>query len=67
MTRRDGLLTDGAANAIGLLVDYETLTRAECPNDVDFTVCMAHQNERSGGYVSGTMKFALDPNPELGA
>ena len=61
------LTADGAANAIGSLVDYEALTRAERPNDVDFTVCMAHQNERSGGYASGTMKFALDPNPELGA
>ncbi|KAL7523829.1 hypothetical protein ACHAXR_000350 [Thalassiosira sp. AJA248-18] len=32
------LTADGAANAIGSLVDYEALTRAERPNDVDFTV-----------------------------
>ena len=27
---------------------------------------MAHQNERSGGYASGVLKFAENPNEDLG-
>jgi hypothetical protein len=57
---------DGASNAIGSLAEYEVLSRASCPNDVDFNVCLAHQNERSGGYASGKIKFAEPVNDELG-
>ncbi len=42
------------------------LSRASCLNDVDFNVCLAHQNECSGGYASGTIKFAEPVNDELG-
>ena len=58
---------DGASNAIGSANDYELLTRKERTQDLDFDTCYAHQNQRSGGYASGTVKFAEDPNPELGA
>jgi hypothetical protein len=61
------LVADGASNAIGSLAEHELLTRSTRENDVDFNVCMVHQNERSGGYASGTIKFATDPNPNLGA
>jgi hypothetical protein len=60
------LSMDGASNAIGSLAEYEVLSRASCLNDVDFNVCLAHQNERSGGYASGTIKFAEPANDELG-
>ena len=36
-------------------------------NSTDFVVCLSRQNERSGWYVSGTVKFADAPNDELGA
>jgi hypothetical protein len=35
-------------------------------NDVALSVCIAHQNERSGGYASGTIAFAEPANDELG-
>lgn len=60
------LSADGASNAIGSLQEFEVLTRPERPNEVDFTVCLAHQNERSGGMASGTIKNA-ESNYELGA
>ena len=60
------LSVDGASNAIGSLAEYEVLSRASCLNDVDFNVCLAHQNECSGGYASGTIKFAEPVNDELG-
>ena len=60
------LSADGASNAIGSLAEYEVLSRASHPNNVDFNVCLAHQNERSGGYTSGTIKFAEPVNDELG-
>jgi hypothetical protein len=33
----------------------------------EFNICYSHQNEGSGGYASGAMKFADKPNEELGA
>ena len=35
-------------------------------NEVQFDVCYAHQNQRSGGYASGTLKFAEPVNTALG-
>lgn len=60
------LSADGASNAIGSVQEFEVLTRPERPNEVDFNVCLAHQNERSGGMASGTIKNA-ESNYELGA
>ncbi len=60
------LSADGAFNAIGSLAEYEVLSHASCPNDIDFNVCLAHQNECSGGYASGTIKFDEPVNDELG-
>ena len=56
------LTADGASNAIGSMQEFEVLTRHGRPNDVDFAVCYAHQNERSGGKASGTVKFAEETN-----
>ena len=60
------LVADGASNAIGSLVEYEFKTCNTRPNEVDFNVFHARQNQRSGGYASRTLKFADDPNPTLG-
>jgi hypothetical protein len=30
------------------------------------SVCIAHQNEQSGGYASGTIAFTVPANQELG-
>jgi hypothetical protein len=60
------LTADGASIAIGSMQEFEVLTRAGCSNDVDFAVCYAHQNERSGGKASGTVKFTEVINDELG-
>jgi hypothetical protein len=58
------LTADGASNAIGSMQEFEVLTRAGRSNDVDFAVCHAHQNERSGGKASGTVAEVM--NDELG-
>ncbi|KAL7502257.1 hypothetical protein ACHAXN_000889, partial [Cyclotella atomus] len=58
---------DGASNAIGSVSEYESLSRTARGNDVQFDVCYAHQNQRSGGYASGTLQFAEPVNTELGA
>lgn len=57
---------DGASNAIGSIAEYEALSRITRPNDVQLSVCLAHQNERSGGYASGMIMFAEPANKELG-
>ncbi len=55
---------NGALNAIGYIAEYESLFCPTCPNDVQLSVCFAHQNERSGGYASGTITFAVPANKE---
>jgi hypothetical protein len=57
---------DGASNALGSIAEYESLLRPTCPNDVELSVCIAHQNEQSGGYASGTIAFAIPANKDLG-
>ncbi len=60
------LTADGTSNAIGSMQEFEVLTRDGHPTSVDFAVCYAHQNERSGGKASGTVKFAEITNENLG-
>ncbi len=60
------LAADGASNAIGSIVEFESLSRHIRLNDVALSVCIADQNERSGGYASGTFAFAEPANDELG-
>ena len=43
---------DGASNAIGSVSEYESLSRTARGNDVQFDVCYAHQNQRSGVRVN---------------
>ena len=63
------LAADGGSNAIGSIREFESVTRSEDggrESSVDFNVCYSHQNERSGGYASGTVRFADSPNDALG-
>jgi hypothetical protein len=59
------LPANGASNAIGSMQEFKVLTHTGCSNYVDFAVCYAHQNERSGGKASGTVKFAEAANNNL--
>jgi hypothetical protein len=60
------LAADGVSNAIGSIAEFKSLSRPTRSNDVALSVCIAHQNERSGGYASGTIVFAEPANDELG-
>jgi hypothetical protein len=63
------LEADGGSNAIGSIREFELVTRSEYgerESSVDFNICYSHQNERSGGYASGTVKFADSKNNALG-
>ena len=60
------VVADGAGNAIGSVAEYERLTRKYRGNDVEIEVCIAHQNERSAGYASGTADIVENLNEELG-
>ena len=58
---------DGASNAIGSANEFELITQKDRVQDMDFDTCYAHQNQRSAGRADGTLKFADNPNPTLGA
>ena len=61
------LCADGGSNAIGSISEFEVVGRHEGRiNSMDFNVCASHQNERSGGYASDTVKFQDNPNDDLG-
>jgi hypothetical protein len=63
------LAADGGSNAIGSIREFELVTRSEDggrESSLDFNICYSHQNERSGGYASGTVKFADSQNDALG-
>ena len=53
---------DGASNAIGSVHEIEVQTHQDLDNDDDLSICLAHQNDRAGGYASGTHKHALPVN-----
>ena len=59
---------DGASNAIGSVLEIEVQTHQDLDNDDDLSICLAHQNERAGGYASasGTHKHARPVNTCLG-
>ena len=60
------LFLDGASNAIGSVLEIEVQTHQDLDNDDDLSICLAHQNERAGGYASGTHKHARLVNTCLG-
>ena len=63
------LAADGGSNAIGSIGEFELVTRSEDggqESSVDFKICYSHQNECSGGYAAGTVKFADSKNNALG-
>ena len=63
------LPANGGLNTIGSIQEWEVVSREEDAGQaasVKFNVCLAHQNKRSGGYASGALKFAKNPNKELG-
>ena len=57
---------DGAGNAVGSILEFEAQSREVRSNDIGVDVCIAHQNERAGGYASGVLSFAEPVNEELG-
>ena len=57
---------DGASNAIGSIAKLEAQTRTTRSNDIGIIVCVAHQNNRAGGYASGMHDHAEPVNEELG-
>ena len=76
MTKWSGILSedwaqqsaDSGSNAIGSIQEYEVVSRSEGrQTSVEFNIFYSHQNERSGGFASGTMKFTDKPDEELGA
>ncbi len=62
----NNMAADGASNAIGSILEVEVVTRVERANDVDLSICVAHQGERAGGYASGTHEYAEPVNSPLG-
>ena len=63
------LAADGGSNAIGSIREFELVTGFEDggrESSVDFNICYSHQNERSGGYASGTVQFSDSQNDVLG-
>ncbi|KAL7514082.1 hypothetical protein ACHAWX_000792 [Stephanocyclus meneghinianus] len=60
------MAADGASNAIGSILESEVQTCTERANDIDLSICHAHQNELAGGYASGTHKYAKPVNIDLG-
>ena len=60
------MAADGASNAIGSVLELEARNRFDRSNDVDLSICIAHQNERAGGYASGTHEYAEPVNLPLG-
>jgi hypothetical protein len=63
------LAADVGSNAIGSICEFELVTRSEDggrESSVDFNICYSHQNERSCGYASVTVKFADSKIDALG-
>jgi hypothetical protein len=60
------MTADRASNAIGSVAELEAQTRTERSNDIALDICIAHQNERAGGYASGTHDFVNPVNEDLG-
>ena len=60
------MAADGASNAIGSILEVEVQTCTERANDIDLSICHAHQNEHAGGYASGMHKYAKPVNVDLG-
>jgi hypothetical protein len=62
------LAADGGSNAVGAVQEYEVVGQEQGgqTNNTDFTICHAHQQERSGSFAAGTAKFASLPDELLG-
>jgi hypothetical protein len=57
--------TDGAANAVASINHYELMTEMNRDAPIDHEKCMAHQNNRSAKYASGTGDFKTCSNYDL--
>jgi hypothetical protein len=57
--------TDGASNAISSANHYDVLTEMNRDSPIHHDTCMAHQNNRSAKYASGTGDFVVCMNEEL--
>ena len=63
------LLADRGLNIIDSIQEWGVVSREEGGGQsasVEFNVCLTHQNKCSGGYASGVLKLAENPNEELG-
>jgi hypothetical protein len=59
--------TDGASNAVASANHYALLAEMNTDSPIQHDKCMAHQNNRSAKYASGTGDFKHCSNPELRA
>jgi hypothetical protein len=61
------LAADGGSNAVGAVQEYKVVGQEQGGriNNTNFTICHAHQQERSGGVAVGTAKFVSLPNEQL--
>ena len=57
--------TDGASNAVSSVNHYELMTQMNNDGSVHHDKCMAHQNNRSAKYASGTGDFKTCANTAL--
>ena len=57
--------TDGASNAVSSIHHYDLMTQMNREGAVHHDKCMAHQNNRSAKYGSGTGDFKVCANPAL--
>ena len=57
--------TDGASNAVASANHYELLTEMNRDSAIHHDKCMAHQNNRSAKFASGTGDFRVCSNPTL--
>ena len=57
--------TDGASNAVSSVDHYKTLTEMNAGSKISHDRCMAHQNNRSAKFASGTSDLAECSNETL--
>jgi hypothetical protein len=57
--------TDGASNAVASANHYRLLTEMNSDSSILYNTCLAHQNNRSAKYASGTGEFRTCSNTTL--
>lgn len=57
--------TDGASNAVASVNHYQVLAEMNTNTEIQHNTCLAHQNNRSAKFASGTGDFAICRNVTL--